>query len=76
MNNRRIPAQRCTTESQPEDVTDETTAATYSRAELLALAEAAEAPTDVLQALHDLAPQARFRYLAELWAPEPGSRER
>ena len=41
------------------------------KAELLAMAEAADAPLDVLRALRELAPQARFHYLAELWAPRP-----
>jgi hypothetical protein len=49
---------------------------TYGNAELLAMAEAADAPLDVLRALRELEPQAQFRYLAELWAPRPEVRRR
>lgn len=60
---------------RPDDVRYESTT-TYDKAELLAMAEAADAPLDVLRALRELAPQARFEYLAELWAPRPEVRRR
>jgi hypothetical protein len=76
MNDRRMPHQRGTAQRRPEDRTPETTTNSYSGAELLVMAEAAEAPVDVLRALRELAPQARFHYLAELWAPRPEGRRR
>jgi hypothetical protein len=80
MNDCRRPHRPEGTDLRPEDVRHESTMAsekaTYERAELLAMAEAADAPLDVLRALRELAPQARFRYLAELWTPRPEVRRR
>jgi len=70
MNNCSGPYQYGSAEPRREDVMHETTR-TYDKAELLAMAEAADAPLDVLRALRELAPQARFHYLAALWAPGP-----
>lgn len=71
MNDRRTPDQRGSAEPRPEDRMHEITTTTYDKADLLAMAEAADAPLDVLRALRELAPGARFHYLAELWAPRP-----
>jgi hypothetical protein len=75
MNDCRRPYRSEGVEPPPEDVMHESTT-TYDKAEVLAMAEAADAPLDVLRALRELAPQARFQYLAELWTPRPEVRRR
>lgn len=69
MNERGMSHQQGCAKQRLERGLYESTKKTYSGAELLAMAEAADAPADVLRALRALAPQARFHYLAELWAP-------
>jgi hypothetical protein len=74
VNRRLMPQQRNGAVRQPDHAGEQ--AVTYSGAELLAMARAAGAPAAVLDALSQLAPAARYHYLAELWSSRPEDPER